>query len=145
MAVTKRYCAVTGEELIKLWRAASKSSSLQRMSTSSRTTLQENAIDIQNKRLQIFFYTDHTSEKLKRWFGCWEEISYLLRFVISRNPSLMRYIKRPGVAIRTSTPSSRFSNWVFCLKPPVTTMERNGTPDFDIDRQLFKTCRIIFF
>lgn len=64
---------------------------------------------------------------------------YHLRLVSCKKPSLQRYIKRPGVAIRTSTLSWRFCNWVFCLKPPVATTERNGTPNFDSDRQLTKT------
>uniref|UniRef100_A0A2P2L3G7 Uncharacterized protein n=1 Tax=Rhizophora mucronata TaxID=61149 RepID=A0A2P2L3G7_RHIMU len=49
-------------------------------------------------------------------------------------------MKRPGVAIRTSTACSRFSVWVLCRNPPVTTIDRKGTPNFDIDRQSLKTC-----
>lgn len=39
VAVTKRYCVATGEELIKLWNADPKSSSLKSISTSSKTAL----------------------------------------------------------------------------------------------------------
>lgn len=41
VAVTKRYCVATGEELIKLWNADSKSSSLKSISTSSKTALRQ--------------------------------------------------------------------------------------------------------
>ena len=41
VAVTNRYCVVTGEELIKPCREASKFSSLNSMSTSSSTALQK--------------------------------------------------------------------------------------------------------
>ena len=40
VAVTKRYCMVTGEELIKVCSASSKSSSFSSISTSSNTALQ---------------------------------------------------------------------------------------------------------
>uniref|UniRef100_A0A7C9A133 Uncharacterized protein n=1 Tax=Opuntia streptacantha TaxID=393608 RepID=A0A7C9A133_OPUST len=101
VAVTKIYCAVTGDDVIKLCKACSKSSSLKSISTSSNTA--------------------H------------------LRFVKCKNPSLIRYMKRPGVAISTSKSCSRLSNCVFCRKPPVATIDLNGTPCFEIERQFLKT------
>lgn len=66
---------------------------------------------------------------------------YHFRFVNCKKPSFIRNRKRPGVAINTSTPCCKFSSWVLCRNPPVTTIDLNGTPDFDIDRQLSKTCK----
>lgn len=70
------------------------------------------------------------------------KLRYHLRFFKCKNPSFIRNINRPGVAIRTSTSCCKFSSWVLCRKPPVTTIDLNGTPNFDIDRQLPKTCRV---
>lgn len=41
----------------------------------------------------------------------------------------------------TSDSSLRLSSWVFCRKPPVATIDLNGTPYFAIDRQLLRTCK----
>jgi hypothetical protein len=44
VAVTNRYCVVTGAEFIKLFNATSKPSSLKSISTSSNTALQHNVL-----------------------------------------------------------------------------------------------------
>ena len=69
------------------------------------------------------------------------EHCYIFRLVSCRKPSLIRNKNRPGVAIKTSISCLRLSNWVFCLKPPVATIDRNGTPDFDSERQTLRTCK----
>lgn len=52
VAVTNRYCAVTGEELIKDCSATSKSSSLKSISTSSKMALQQKVRkDISSSRI----------------------------------------------------------------------------------------------
>lgn len=66
---------------------------------------------------------------------------YHFKFDNCRKPSFIKNKNLPGVAIKTSNSCLRFSNCVLCRNPPVTTIERNGTPDFDNNLQILSTCK----
>lgn len=106
----------------------------------------ENIHLIQNDTVQQNLLTVKLGQYEKYLWNLHEQVLlYLCRLASSKKLSLIRKVKRPGVAIRTSVPSSRFSNWVLCLKPPVMTIDRNGTPNLDIARQLIRTCKKVAF
>lgn len=83
----------------------------------------------------ISAYRTRTQVKISR------QDTYHLRFVNCNMPSLIRNKRRPGVAINTSRFCRRLSSWVLCPKPPVATTERKGTPDLEMARQFFNTCK----